>query len=503
MNADGADLHILSLNDVSEWFPSVSNAGEILFARWDYIDRDAVTHQNLWSMRPDGSHPAAVWGNATPQPHCVFQARPIPGSRQIVFIASAHHALTAGPVCVLDPGVDPNRLDAIQRLTPGPFPEAESMQIPEYYQSPWPLSEKYYLVAYSADRLRFEGEHLHDPNPDPALGIYLLDAAGNRELIYRHPEVGSTSPIPLVPRRVPPVLAPTLATEQSEVGELIVNDIYHGLGALPRGTVKELRVIQIFPKTTWLANQPLIGFAGEENARAILGTVPVEPDGSVRFLVPARKPILFQALDGNGFAVQTMRSTTSVQPGERTSCIGCHEPRMVAPGAVGQPLALLRPPSHLEPGELGGEPFSFGRFVQPVLDRHCVRCHGGEKTEKGVNLTGTPRGGFSTSYWTLCGKPGEFDGAATNPEKAASALVPRFGQRNQIQTTPPGGRYGALGSRLLMMLRAGHQEVKLSDGDLRRLAAWVDCNAVFHGAYDPAGPTSQLSGQPLPMPAIQ
>ena len=97
MNADGGDLRILSHNDVSEWFPSMASTGEILFARWDYIDRDAVTHQNLWSVRPDGTNPAAVWGNATPKPHCTFQAKPIPGSHKIAFIASAHHSLTAGP----------------------------------------------------------------------------------------------------------------------------------------------------------------------------------------------------------------------------------------------------------------------------------------------------------------------------------------------------------------------------------------------------------------------
>ena len=155
VNADGSGLRILSLNDVSEWFPSVAHDGQILFARWDYIDRDAVTHQNLWVARPDGTSPAAVWGNATPKPHCTFQAKPIPGSHKIVFIASAHHAVTGGPVCVLDPTVDPNSQAAITRITPGPYPEAESSRIEEYYASPWPLSENYFLVAYSPARLVF------------------------------------------------------------------------------------------------------------------------------------------------------------------------------------------------------------------------------------------------------------------------------------------------------------------------------------------------------------
>lgn len=503
MNADGSGLRILSLNDVSEWFPAVSHTGEILFARWDYIDRDAVTHQNLWSARPDGTNPIAVWGNATPKPHCTFQAKAIPGSRKISFIASAHHAVTGGPVCVLDPAVDPNSQEAITRITPGPYPEAESSQIAEYYASPWPLSEKLFLVAYSRDRLIFEGEHMKNPNPDNALGLYVLDAAGNRELLYRDAKLGCASPIPLRPQPVPPALASMLPPDSPPEGEMVVTDIYRGLGDVPRGTIKELRVVQIFPKTTWLANQPLIGCAGEENTRAILGTVPVEADGSARFLVPAHKPLLLQALDADGFAFQTMRSTTYVQPGERVSCIGCHEPRQQAAPATGipAPLAMVRPPSRIDPGELGGEPFSFARFVQPVLDRHCVSCHGAGG--QSPDLTSAPQDGFTKSYWSLCGSKDQFTGGKMTPETAAAALVPRFGQRNQLQETPPGGRYGALGSRLMKLLRERHEGVQLSDSELRRLAAWIDLNAVFHGSYDPALQARQSAGQSIPMPKIQ
>lgn len=501
MNGDGGDLRRLSLNDVNEWFPSVANTGEILFARWDYVDRDAVTHQNLWSVRPDGCNPVAVWGNATPKPHCTFQAKAIPGSRKIVFVASAHHAITGGPVCVLDPAVDPNSQAAIRRVTRGPYPEAESNDIPEYYQSPWPLSEELFLVACSRDRLVFEGEHLNEPNPDNALGLYLLDAAGHRELLYRDVLLGSTSPIPLEPRPAPPVLSSALPPDAPGQGELVVADIYQGLGDLPRGTIKQLRIVQILPKTTWLAGTPQIGVAGEENARAILGTVPVEADGSARFLVPAHKPILFQALDGDGFARQTMRSTTYVQPGESTSCVGCHEPRLSVPPAVtAVPLAFRRAPSRLDPGELGDRPFGFVEVVQPVLDRHCVRCHSGPEAKHGLVLTGEPSNGFTRSYAALTAEP-----AASKPGQppGPGPLVPRFVMRNQIQQTPVGGAYGALGSRLLKMLRAGHNDVRLDDAEWRRLAAWIDCNAVFYGSYDAAMQARQLAGQPIPMPERQ
>jgi len=283
------------------------------------------------------------------------------------------------------------------------------------------------------------------------------------------------------------VLASELPVDPPPTGEMLLTDIYQGLGNLPRGSVKRLRIVQIFPKTTVLANNPHIGIAGEENGRAILGTVPVETDGSARFIVPACKPLLFQALDKDGFACQTMRSVMYLQPGERVSCIGCHENRMTAPAPSGA-IAPRRAASRLEPGPLGGRPFSFVEVVQPVLEKHCVKCHGGEKIEGKIDLTAAAAGPWTRSYLSLCRDP---------------KLVPRFAARNQIQVTPVGGVYGALGSGLMKLLRKGHEDVKLDDDELRRLAAWLDLNAIFYGTPNPADHARQLRGQPVAMPEIQ
>jgi hypothetical protein len=502
VDADGGNLQILSVHDTNEWFPTVSHTGLVLYSRWDYIDRDAVTHQNLWATRPDGTNPFAVWGNAAPSPHCMFQAQPIPGSDKIVFTASAHHSITGGSIAVVDPRVAANGMEAITRITPEiVFPEAEGRNIREYYASPWPLSERLFLVSYSPYPLLFEPH----PNRPDALGLYLLDARGNRELIYRDPLIGSETAMPLRPRPQPPVVSPaTVASaRQSGLGEMVVMDVYQGLGSVPRGTIRTLRIVQIFPKTTHVANMPPIGMAREENARAILGTVPVAADGSARFKVPALTPLLFQALDADGMAYQTMRSLTYVQPGERVSCVGCHENRMSAPPPA-MAEALRRPAARIEPGPWGGRPFSYVEMVQPVLDAQCVRCHGGAKTEGKVDLTGVPEGPFTRSYVALC-RDRNFWGSGTNPTNAAEALVPRFGGRNTIQITPPGGQYGARGSRLIRMLRTepGHYGVRLSADELRRLATWIDMNAVFYGAYSGEEQARQLRGERIAMPTVQ
>jgi mono/diheme cytochrome c family protein len=292
---------------------------------------------------------------------------------------------------------------------------------------------------------------------------------------------------------------PTLSSGEP-TGEVTLIDVYRGLGDVPRGTIRELRVVQIYPKLSVVANRPPVGIAGEENARAVLGTVPVAEDGSARFTVPARKLLCFQALDERGRAYQVMRTATYLQPGERVSCIGCHESRLstlLSPGRT-----ATQPARELQPESFGTTPFGYARTVQPVLDQHCIRCHGGEKPAMGLDLTGTPHQGFSRSYWSLCGGV-NFQGGGTNPDNAGKALVPRFGARNRVQITPPGGMYGARGSRLLTMLDKGHNKVQLSPEEFRLLATWIDLNAVFYGTTDETEQAAQLRGEDIAPPAVQ
>jgi len=185
-----------------------------------------------------------------------------------------------------------------------------------------------------------------------------------------------------------------------------------------------------------VADGPRRRLAGQEPTRAVLGTVPVEPDGSARFVVPAHKPILFQALDQDGLAYQTMRSITYLQPGETMTCIGCHERRADAPVSK-TILALQRPASQIEPGPTARGPFSYVRLVQPILDQRCVRCHGGEKVEKGIDLTGAPQDGFTRSYWGAVRQVGLRAGPRNRRNRSCRA----YGGWNSVHLTTPGGAY--------------------------------------------------------------
>jgi cytochrome c553 len=251
-----------------------------------------------------------------------------------------------------------------------------------------------------------------------------------------------------------------------------------------------LRIIQILPKTTIVNDVPRVSAARQVSARYLLGTVPVEADGSAFFTVPAGVPLYFQAVGEDGMAVQSMRSVAYVQPGETLTCGGCHEPRGSAPPNAA-PLAAQRAPSAILPGPDGSMPFSYPRLVQPILDKHCVRCHGGADAKGGIRLTGafTPKSGqHSESYQTL----------------ATRKFVHWFDSINGGEWVPRTypGQFGARASRLIDLLRKGHYDAKLSAEELERLSLWIDLNVPFYGVYEPAQVAEQRRGGGVPLAAI-
>jgi len=346
-------------------------------------------------------------------------------------------------------------------------------------------------IALTGKRGRGDGDY----------GIYLVDSFGNRELLYRDPEISCLSPIPLRPRRKPHVQTELLTfgaesdpaaraalpkDHKSKPGTIAVMNVYDSLKPFPEGTrITALRVLQLLPMSA-----PSGGIRPHETGqrlpsardsvvpvRHVLGTVPVEKDGSAHFTVPANKQMFFQALDENGLAVQSMRSGTHVHQGETLSCAGCHEPKSQAvrtPDVV--PLALRRAPSQLEPDVDGSRPFSFPRLVQPVLDKNCVACHA-KNPKKAPSLAAEPiQRNWYTSYVNLIKRGVAFH---------------NYG--DGYRTTP--GKFGARASKLYAMLKKGHNDVKLSPEEMHRITLWLDCTSMFYGVYEKETGLAQLRGE--------
>ena len=459
MGPDGQRLRAISPFENFEWTPSVASDGRILYARWDYVDRSNMPFMSLWSTHPDGTQPDMVYKNFTWSPHCAFEARSIPNSHKLIFTASGHHSITAGSLVLLDPSKGFDGEEPIKRLTPEVcFPEAEGWPA-SYYANPYPLSETYILTAWSDQKLTPQGQ----TNPVNAMGLYLFDAFGNLELLYRDPAISSMYPLPLKPRPRPPVLSSTV--HEPEEGRFLLLSVYDGLPGIARGAVKGLRIVGVPAKTQPVMNEPVLGMTHDDPGKFVIGTVPVEADGSAHFHMPAGVDIFFQALAEDGVAIQTMRTLTCVQPGQTLSCAGCHEPRQSCPSNA-SPMALKREPSKITVGPEGSWPLRFDQLVQPVLDRECVRCHRPDSTataRSALDLTPANAWESLVSY----GRP-----------SLREHVLARYGAGRSIP-----GEGAAATSPLLKLLRDGHHGVRLDGGDLDRLVTWMDTYGQIRGSF--------------------
>jgi mono/diheme cytochrome c family protein len=296
--------------------------------------------------------------------------------------------------------------------------------------------------------------------------------------------------MPLAPRRRPPVI-PSRVDYARTTGTCYVADVYRGSGMeqVSRGTIRWLRVVEAPPKRNWTprmwdrdTNQaPGMNFNCTSNKR-VLGDAPVDADGSAYFEVPVDRFVFFQLLDADKKMVQSMRTGTTLMPGEHVGCVGCHEGRLEGAQTLSavRPAALRRRPSRLEPWL--GEPreFNYLTEIQPIFDRHCVGCHDyGKEAGRALNLAGDLGLVFNTSYLDLHIKSAmrwapDAPGAAKQVIKVIHDGPP--------EVLPPYA-WGSHRSRLVDLLRADHYGVRVSADDLARLITWIDLNAPYYGSY--------------------
>jgi len=484
MNADGSDIRCISYHETNEWSPSVDNNGMIIYTRWDYMDRGANHAHSAWITTPDGLDARAVtlnypnsgadwWTNV---PLAQMHLRAIPNSNKYVGTAAPHHAQNYGALIVIDPDVeDDDNLSTITKITPDArYPESETgITTDQKYATPYPLSEDYFLCVYDPNANTNGGNKRY--------GIYAIDTKGNKSLIYSDSNFSCYSPIPLRPRNVPNIIpGTTKPTGQAQDGVVSVMNVYDSLLPLPAETkIKELRIWQVYPKTTAMATDPMVSYESTEsvwagrNTRGLLGSVPVESDGSASFYLPPGKAVFFQAVDQDGTAIQTMRSDTFLIPGQtRLYCQGCHEPgRQAAINPESVPLALRREPSKITPDpSQGSRPVSFPRLIQPILDKKCILCHNGSQVpdlRKG-NIDSQTK--WFSSYKNLKPYVALFD--EIYPGADWNKVYPR---------TEP-GKFGAKASKLYQKLKTGHGS--LTQSELHSFIVWLDSGiAPFFGDY--------------------
>jgi len=363
---DGGYMRRVGFDQVHSNYPTVTDDGRVIYTRWDYNDRGQLYPQPLFQMNHDGTGQAELYGNNSWFPTTIMHARGIPGTQKIVAVLSGHHTHQRGKLALIDPSVGTQEATGITLIAP--VQDTKAVKIDAYGQN---------------------GEQFQYPYPVP-FGIYFMDIDGRRELLATHAKISCNQPVPLAPRPAGAV-RPSTVDYGKTTGAYYVRDVYVGAGlkGVPRGTVKRVRVVALDfraagvgsnrnggPAGGALVSTPVAIDNGSWDVKTVLGSAPVHEDGSAMFRVPARTPVYLQLLDANGFVVQSMRSWSTLQPGEVFSCVGCHEGKNDASPATGHVSQALRKGAvALDPfyGEARG--FSFPRDIQPILDKHCIRCH--------------------------------------------------------------------------------------------------------------------------------
>ncbi len=527
MDADGTNIRQLGRNTLYESRPSVLADGRIIYDRWEYVDRHYGPSFGLWTMSPDGRTPALFYGNNAWSPGAIFDARALPKADggfhadRVVCVFGSCHERPWGALVILDRrlGLDgmkpllrtwPNDLSPYLTYT-ADYGNGRSLQhpmegridtfgqqwragsgVPLKYEDPFPLDESHVLCV----RMIEQGSE--------RTGLFLLDAVDGAEAFLHADGPGCFDPMPLMSRWRPPVMPEQIDLSQ-KTGTFYVTDIYRGTGMdrVPRGAIKTLRVIEAPAKRFWtqpswwmdMSQYPAVNYNCTSTKR-ILGDVPVEEDGSAYFEMPADRFVFFQALDKDGMMVQSMRSGTSLQPGEHAGCTGCHENRYDSqpPQTGARPLALKRAPSPLRPWYGPERDFNYLTEVQPVFDAHCVKCHDyGKEGAKALNLCGDYGMVFNTSYVEIRSR----SPLRWYPDKE--------GQKKELvkpvddgppEVLPPYS-WGACRSRLVDVVRSGHHGVKVPQEAVDRLVTWIDLNTSYYGAYSSNFPDNPYGRCPL------
>ena len=468
MDADGGNIRAISVNNVNEFDPCVLPDGRVLYGRWEYVDKTALTQQSLWTILPDGTHETALFANNMVHPEATLQARPVPGTQLVAAALTPHNAPPRGTVAMIDPLVGKDDPRAIFNFDTPANPTNDRGESCD----PWPLSPD--LLVYSG---RTPGAKKN--------AILLADRSGRKVVVVADEKIDLHAPMLVKPRPLSPL--PAAQAGRAEPGRFFVQDIYRGLDGVPRGAVKRLRVIEETSRVSGTHgnnyNQTFLASAALAfGAKIFLGTVPVQPDGSAYFQAPPGRALYFQALDANGQLVRGMRTFVQASAGTTRSCIGCHEYKYGAPAGGAQAAALDRPPSRLRDETWGSGFIDYARQVQPILDRHCVSCHGGAKGFAArLDLSGGWTENFNISYENL---------ASRGPNQLTARLIAGIDCMNgtslwSARIFDP-YEHGSGAAPLAKVLLSGHagRIAALSRAERDLLLAWIDTNGLYYGTWD-------------------
>lgn len=490
MDKDGKQMRRIGFDQVHTNYPQVHpESGVVTYTRWEYNDRGQVYPQPLFQMYLNGTHQTEYYGNNSYFPTALLHARGIPHSGKVLAVVSGHHTQQRGKLAIIDPSMGRQETSGVTLVAPVCKPQGV-IKVDQYgqdgdqWQYPYPLDEENYLVTFR-------------PQGEQRFGIYFMTITGERVLLAADPAISCNQPVPLAPRPLPP--QPSYPTDwRKTTGAFIVQDIYQGPGlkGIPRGTVKKLRVVSLDFMATDIGRKhgpSTISDLAAWDVKTVLGETPVHADGSAAFEVPARTPVYFQAIDASGHLVQTMRSWSTLMPGEVFSCIGCHENKNETAPHKATTMALTAGIKPLEPFyDITNKGFSFPRMIQPIFDAKCVQCHQGGAT-KPPDLRSTPVwDGEARKFWNQAyhaliatGRPAP---PANDTQQVLGVIAENSKYLNWIgrwsvpEMIAPYS-HGSSRSPMVALLEQGHAKVTMTRQEMDKISCWIDLALPHSGTW--------------------
>ncbi len=505
---DGDDIRRIAYDTLCSITPGIMGDGTISASRWEYMDKTLWTWQGLWTVHPNGRMLQLLYGQTFHQPEALYAPRQVPGSNEVVFVMTGHYSAPIGDLGIVNRRLGVENPESARKLTDHTRLYFEGNQgdlwtrtrlWPDFrtdwrgYTDPWPFSRELSLATYLGD-------------PSGRESVVLVDHGSIVYPLHTDTQGGAFSPVALSKREKPNAIVGDAPQEEGK-GTFYVQDIYEGLleQGVERGDVEGLRIWRQTEKKYNTEggrihdHYPLIGW-GTYYVKELYGTVPIRDDGSLIFHAPANVELYFSAVDDKGREIQRMGSITQITPGDAIGCVGCHEPRDMAPPPMAGPDTNMMwseepetptPPPWVEapPGPeedtIKGYPINYPEQVQPVLDRHCIECHNPTDHAGGIDLTADKSRFFNMSYENL--------------------VVRNSGLHHSANTTyveyyhlgfAPGGHFpalktGSMVSKLVEMILDGHQGVELTEEEINTVTIWIDANIPYYGTWEMSRPRTR------------
>ena len=289
----------------------------------------------------------------------MIDSKPVPGSDKVISVFSPGHGQKehAGPLAIVDPKAGPDDEASVRMITKA-----------QDYRDPWAFSEQCILAARGSS-------------------LVLLDGAGNEEIILdsiRRRAQGRS----LVPRTAAACARPreTAVVDRTDPAgrrpaRMVLMDARLGrnMEGVGKDEIKELLVLESLPKPiNFTGGMEPLSYGGTFTLERVLGTVPVEAGWLGAFRSAGHAQRVFRRARR-----QRPRGETHAEFHRRAA----GRDARVASAATNtgaarrrRPAARLRSPLRRPPDVIKPYPdmpdvFDFPRDIQPILDRHCVKCH--------------------------------------------------------------------------------------------------------------------------------